>query len=208
MPLRLRKETHTSDRNPARDASGFTLLEVLAAVAILAIWYVVIAAMATDGLRKQGLSLRLMEASGIANRYMAEIEASTLDGTVPPLRDEETEEGDFLVHIFIVPFGFGVTVDKAVDPGRVGGKPGSPDLKTLLKSEMPGINRHLVSINVRVSWEEGPDERSVRRSSYAFNLAEARNVYQSKDAKEAAEAEKEEASEEDVDDLEIEDFQG
>ena len=208
MPLRLRKETHTSDRNPARDASGFTLLEVLAAVAILAIWYVVIAAMATDGLRKQGLSLRLMEASGIANRYMAEIEASTLDGTVPPLRDEETEEGDFLVHIFIVPFGFGVTGNKTVDPGRVGGKQGSPDLKTLLKSEMPGMNRHLVSINVNVGWEEGPDQRSVRRTSYAFNLAEARNVYQSKEAKEAAEAEKEEASEEDLDDLEIEDFQG
>ena len=118
MPPRLRKETHTSDRNPARHASGFTLLEVLAAVAILAIWYVVIAAMATDGLRKQGLSLRLMEASGIANRYMAEIEASTLDGTVPPLRDEETEEGDFLVHIFIVPFGFGEPVTKRLILGE------------------------------------------------------------------------------------------
>lgn len=208
MLPRLRKETHSSDPNPARRASGFTLLEVLAAVAILAMWYVVIAAMATDGLRKQGLSLRLMEASGIASRYMAEIEASTLDGSVPPLRDEETEEGDFIVHIFIVPFGFGVTNNQTVDPGRVGGKQGSPDLKTLLKSKMPGMNRHLVSINVKVSWEEGQDQRSVRRTSYAFNLAEARNAYQSKDAKEAAEAEKEEASEEDVDDLEIEDFQG
>lgn len=208
MPSRLHTEGHSPDPNPGRRAGGFTLLEVLAAVTILAIWYVVIAAMATDGLRKQGLSLRLMEASEIANRYMAEIETSTLDGTVPPLRDEEIEEGDFLVQILIVPFGFGVTVDETVDPGRVGGGRSSPDLKALLKSRMPGMNRHLVSISVNVAWEEGPAQRSVRRTSYAFNLAEARNVYQSKDAKEAAEAEREEASEEDVDDLEIEDFQG
>ena len=35
---------------------GFTLLEVLAAVAILAIWYMVMASIATQGLRAEGES--------------------------------------------------------------------------------------------------------------------------------------------------------
>ena len=208
MPSNVRKQGHSFGQGPKRRAGGFTLLEVLAAVAILGIWYVVIAAMATDGLRKQGTSLRLMEASEIASRYMAEIEASTLDGTVPPNRDEESEEGNFLVHVLIVPFGFGVNVSSGAESPPVGGIGNAPDLKTLLKSKMPGVNRHLVSINVHVSWEEGQDQKSVRRTSYAFNLEEAKNAYQTKKAKEAADAESEmqDGDEDEFDDLDDEDF--
>jgi hypothetical protein len=164
------------------------MLEVLAAVAILAIWYVVIAAMATDGLRKQGISNRLIEASEIASRVITEIETTTLEGIAPAIGDEETEEGDFLVRVLIVPFGFGVPGPNAPSPGPSSGSQSSPGLQQLLKTEMPGMATHLVSINVRVSWEEGMALRNVNRTSFAFNLAEATKVYLSEEAREAEEA--------------------
>ena len=54
---------------------GFTLLEVLGAVAVLGIWYFVLATIATDGLLKEGQSLRKLRAGLIADRMLAELEA-------------------------------------------------------------------------------------------------------------------------------------
>ena len=172
-----------------RNQAAFTLLEVLAAVTILAIWYVVIAAMATDGLRKEGMSNRLLEASEIANRVMAEILTTTLNGSAPESRDEETEEGIFLVHVFIVPFGFGT--DSPEEGNRVAqtGDGQAASLEQLVTAQMPGMSRHLVAINVRVAWEEGPAVKSVKRRTYAFNLEAARGAYQSQEAKDAGENE-------------------
>ena len=191
---------------PARvshSRGGFTLLEVLAAVAILAIWYVVLAAMTTDGLRRLGTSNRLLEASQIADRVISEIEATTLDGSAPEGRNEKTEEGDFNVTVFIVPFGYGG------DPGAAAGSGSkTADLATLLKQEMPGFARHLVAVNVSVSWEEGLSTEFLRRTTYAFNRIEAAKAYKSQQAKDAAEEEslEEENGEDDLDDDEEEEF--
>ena len=173
---------------------GFTLLEVLAAVAILAIWYVVIASVATDGLRKQGISVRSMEASAIASRIIAEIEAKTLDGSAPEHLDEESEEGDFRVRVLVLPFDFTGAGD-----ARPASEPGAePDLQTLLKTEMSGFTPHLVSIQVNVSWEEGHTRRDVNRTLFAFNIENARKVYPDKEDQEAEEGEEgEEGSESD-----------
>ncbi|MDG2334068.1 MAG: prepilin-type N-terminal cleavage/methylation domain-containing protein [Myxococcota bacterium] len=167
---------------------AFTLLEVLAAVAILSIWYVVIAAMATEGLRKQGISNRLIEASEIASQVMAEIEAGTLNGSAPESRDEETEEGIFLVHVFIAPFGFGSS-SAAEDYAQE--EQDGPGLEQLVKAEMPGVAQNLMAINVRVAWEEGPAVRAVRRRTYAFDLESAIKVYESGEAQDADAADEE-----------------
>ena len=188
-------ETCEGHREPRR--AGFTLLEVLAAVAILAIWYVVIAAMATDGLRKQGISSRLIEASEIANRVVAEIEASAASGSAPEIQDEATEEGDFRVHVFVSPMGFGVEDIDPEDASTELGAQGSPDLRKLLKVEMPGMSRHLRAVQVRVAWDEGAAVRKVRRSTYTFDLESAQKVYQSKEAREAEEKKKAESETDD-----------
>ena len=176
---------------------AFSLLEVLAAVAILAIWYVVIAAMATDGLRKQGISNRLLEASEIAGQLITEIEATTVQGIAPELRDDESEEGEFFIRVLVVPFGFGMS--EPIGDNGGGGSESAPGMQQLLTTAMPGMSQHLVSINVSVSWEEGPDVRTVHRTSYAFDLSSAQEVYQSEEAKEAEESEEidREADEED-----------
>jgi prepilin-type N-terminal cleavage/methylation domain-containing protein len=183
-----RQENGAVGQGSPKHLGAFTLLEVLAAVAILAIWYVVIAAMATEGLRKEGMSNRLLEASEIASRVMAEIEASTLNGSAPEARDEETEEGIFLVHVFIVPFGFGTSSDAE---GHAPEGQDETGLEQLIKAEMPGVAQHLMAINVRVAWEDGAAVRSVRRRTYAFNLESARSVYETGDAKDADEADEE-----------------
>ena len=149
----------------------------------------------------------MMEASEIASRYMAEIETFALDAS-PANLDEETEEGNFLVHVLIMSLGYGVNVDETDNSPGVGGAQNPTGLRTLLKSKMPGMNRHLVSTSVNVAWEEELDQRSVRRTYCAFNLAEARNADRSKDANKAAQAEKKEASEEGVGDRKTEEFQG
>ena len=184
MVRQPRQEACTPSSGNPRSLGAFTLLEVLAAVAILAIWYVVIAAMATEGLRRQGVSNRLLEASEIASRVMAEIEATTLNGSAPESRDEETEEGIFLVHVFIAPFGFGDSAE-ADGPGSQEG--GGTGLEQLIKAEMPGISRNLMAINVRVAWEEGSAVRAVKRRTYAFDLESAVKVYDRGDVKEADE---------------------
>jgi prepilin-type N-terminal cleavage/methylation domain-containing protein len=196
MTLALRPKPSPRPKNCKRRLQGFTLLEVLAAVAILAIWYVVIAAVATDGLRKQGISIRSMEASEIASRIISEIEATTLDGSAPEHLDEESEEGNFSVRVLVLPFDFAGSED--ADPVS---EPGTdPDLKTLLKTEMPGFTRHMVSIHVNVSWPEGQARRAVNRTSFAFNLETARKIYPKKEdpeSEETSEAEDEEDEEED-----------
>ncbi len=180
-----------------RSLEAFSLLEVLAAVAILAIWYVVIAAMATDGLRKQGISNRLLEASEIAGRLITEIEATTVQGIAAELRDEETQEGDFFIRVLVVPFGFGMS--KPIRNEGAGSSESAPGMRQLLTTAMPGMSGHLVSINVSVSWEEGADLRTVNRTSYAFDLASAKEVYESEEANEAK-AEEESDREADKDD--------
>jgi hypothetical protein len=126
-----------------------------------------------------------MEASAIASRIIAEIEAKTLDGTAPEQIDEESEEGDFTVRVLVLPFDF-----TGSDDARPASGPGAePDLQTLLKTEMSGFTLHLVSIHVNVSWEEGHSRRDVNRSSFAFNLENARKVYPDKEDQEAEEGE-------------------
>jgi prepilin-type N-terminal cleavage/methylation domain-containing protein len=61
--------------------NGFTLLEVLAAVAILSIWFIVIAGTSVQGLRAEGESRRRLEAGQMADRILS----ATHRRRAPPL---------------------------------------------------------------------------------------------------------------------------
>ena len=69
---------------------GFTLIEVLGAVAVLAILYTVLASVAIQALRAEGESRRRMEASLLIGEHMAALEAAIALGGVPDV-GEETE---------------------------------------------------------------------------------------------------------------------
>ena len=167
---------------------GFTLLEVLGAVAILGIWYFILAALATDGLMHEGQNLRRLRAGIIADRVLAELEAINLDGSVPePMNEIERAEGEEdeiyeiqkEVSVFTLHFG------AAKAPGERADRDPSapvPALPALIGEEIPGFARHIHRVDVTVSWSEGfetPEE--VHRTTYLFDLAKAAEAYESEE---------------------------
>jgi hypothetical protein len=146
-----------------RSERGFTLLEVLGAVALLAFVYTTLSTVTIRGLRSEGESRRLLEASLLADWTLAEIELQVVDGTVPELGSEESEDGIFRVsievNVFEVPIG-----DLAADGG---GGPGAaaPGPETLLT----GADSPIREILVAVRWDEGVETAEVIRTTYAVD---------------------------------------
>ena len=185
-----------------RKGQGFTLLEVLGAVAVLGIWYFVLAAWATDGLIREGQSLRKMRAGLIADRALAELEAISLGGAVPELMDEVVEPEDlddelYLIRKQITPFtldyGSGKTSEEQENDLAQSFNEDLPPLPSLLGQNIPGFARHLYQINVIVSWTEGfMNEQAVYRTTYVFDMTSAAEAYQSEDMKRTEEDDEEE----------------
>ena len=202
--MRTKKEGSHSGR---RNGQGFTLLEVLGAVAVLGIWYFVLAAWATDGLIREGQSLRKMRAGLIADRALAELEAISLEGSVPGLMDEEVEPEDengdlFVIRKQVVPFTLDFGTGKTTEEMKKNLDENSFDttipLPSLLGQNIPGFARHLYQINVIVAWKEGfMNERAVYRTTYVFDMASAAEAYQSEDMKRKDDDEDEEGLDED-----------
>lgn len=176
-------------RSSRRNGQGFTLLEVLGAVAVLGIWYFVLAAWATDGLIREGQSLRKMRAGLIADRTLAELEAISLDGAVPELMDEvvepDDENGDlFLIRKQVVPFtldyGTGQTTEEMENNLDANPFDTALPLPSFLGQNIPGFARHLYQINVVVAWTEGfMNEQAIYRTTYVFDMNSAAEAYES-----------------------------
>jgi hypothetical protein len=141
-----------------RTTEGFTLLEVLGAVAVLGIWFVVLASVGIQGLRAEGNNERRMRASLLADTVLSEIELSLASGEVPS-DGEESERDGFEVRIGSVPIA---------ELELAGGE---PDLRGLLATELPQLVPALYAITVEVAWFEAEDEFHVRRSTYGWDAA-------------------------------------
>lgn len=143
---------------------GFTLLEVLAAVAILAIWYMVLASIATQGLRAEGESQRRLRASLLADRILADLESNRILGVAPPVQAEEEEHDNFYVRIDVEPYSleFPGTPDATNPQGQ-----SEPALQKLVQASGESLLRE---IQVEVTWLEGAVERRVSRESFALDL--------------------------------------
>lgn len=151
---------------------GFTLLEVLAAVAVLAIVYTVLAGTAMQGLANEGESYRRLRASMLADLTLSQIEAG-LAAAAPPVDVSETEAEDYTIRVETRPYDLGAfalavqeeaTGRRKILKGADAG--GSPPFQLL--SAPPGSRSSpLLEINVRVLWTEGVYEREVSRTTYA-----------------------------------------
>jgi prepilin-type N-terminal cleavage/methylation domain-containing protein len=153
---------------------GFTLLEVLAAVAILALVYVVLAGAAIQGLRAEGESERRLRASLVADEVLAELEAGVAAGAAPPLGSDQSQRGEFQVRVAVENFALPADLLGLEPPLPGEERGGTAALTSLLsagQSEMPGPLR---SFRVEVAWSEVEEEHRVTRTSYGFDLEAAR----------------------------------
>lgn len=132
--------------------AAFTLLEVLAAVAVLGILYVVLADVAIQGLRAEGRSRRRMEASLVADRLLSDLETNLEVSGVPEIGRTESEEDAFRISVEVRPFELPLPPGSDADPPAAA-----------------GVLASLREIELTVTWDEGMDENRVVRTTYGFD---------------------------------------
>lgn len=184
----------------AEQRAGFTLLEVLAAVAVLGLVYSVLATSAIQGMRQEGDAGHRLRASLLADQRITEIEAQVALGQTPELGETEDEEEEFLVRTEVRPLDLEVGDTKASKRAKdrleraVGARPkgGQGEAGTLLHpaggSKQPLLRR----IDLAVVWTDGASEQSVRRTTFGLDAVAAAPLIEQLVA--AAAAEKEQAA--------------
>ena len=137
-------------RHPERfHRAGFTLLEVMAAVAVLGLVYVVVARVAIQGLQIEGNASRMLRASLLADRALADLELELAGGTAPRVGETETREEDFTVVVEVSPFDVGDMLPQEAETDRDPAFP--PSTLQLLSPTRGGNTPTLLSIVARVS---------------------------------------------------------
>ena len=86
--------------------AGFSLLEVLGAVAILGIWFTVLSELAMLGLRNEGRSHRAVKAALVADDVLAKLEIDIARGEWPEIGTVEDELDDYTIRIDVAPRAF------------------------------------------------------------------------------------------------------
>jgi prepilin-type N-terminal cleavage/methylation domain-containing protein len=153
---------------------GFTLLEVLVAVALLGLVVTVLAQSAIQGMNYEGDAGRRMRASLLADRELARIESSLKLGVPPQAGHQESEEQE----------EFHLVVDvQPMDPVQAGlaallatpeGGGADTSARKLTASEGPSpAALPLFLIGIRVAWTEGVSEQAVTRSTFAYDATAA-----------------------------------
>lgn len=162
----------------ARARRGFTLLEVLAAVLIFSVVATVLIGSSGETIRRVGLSTARLEASELAERELARLEAILATRGLPPEDSEETVD-DFTVRVWSEP-ALGDLGGGGAAPSAGGGLDlaalVSGGFGPLLAAEAPGIDRFLLRYEIRVEWSDGAIDDSVRRTTYAFDWESARQA--------------------------------
>jgi prepilin-type N-terminal cleavage/methylation domain-containing protein len=85
-------------------ARGFTLLEVMAAVLVLGMLYAVLANAAMRGLRSEGDSRRRIQASLLADLWLAERELELSLGQIPKEGQIQEQVESYVVDVTVAPF--------------------------------------------------------------------------------------------------------
>ncbi len=154
-------------RASATRAGAFTLFEVLAAVALLGILFTTLAGVASTWLRAEGEARRRFEASLKADVRLGELEAEVAAGRVPAPGEGEARDDPYRITTRVEP------LRPPVELLEVPGQAPAPAAPTLFPGQGSTFSPPLRLIEVRVSWDEGAEERHVERTTLAFDLAAA-----------------------------------
>jgi prepilin-type N-terminal cleavage/methylation domain-containing protein len=166
----------------ARRNAGFSLLEVLGAIAILGIWFAIISEIAMLGLRNEGRSHRAMLASLVADEVLAEMEIGMLTGQFPEISTDEEQRDGYTVVTNVEPYDLQLPEPTNTPLNRrsgegsaaTGGKPGSPFKR--LGGSSPNADSPLLRVKIEVVWFEGNGEDSVTRETFVVDLSQAQQA--------------------------------
>src|SRR5262245_6171651 len=151
--------------------AGLTLLEVLGAVALLAILYTVLAGNAIQGLRSEGESRRRLEASLLADERLAEIELALASGAAPETGLAREEREGFSSVREVSPFYLRLQAErKKAEPQSLEAKRAAErreieNVPSLFSAAETGTAPALLEIEVSVHWQDGTYERELRRQT-------------------------------------------
>jgi len=164
---------------------GFTLLEVLGAVAVLAILYTTLSTVAIRGLRSEGESRRMLEASMIADWELSAFELELEKGAAPELGVTANEEqGGYAVTWEVTPMqtplfgkaggpGAGATgTDAAAAAAGLPNAAAANPAAQLAAAQLAAANGEappFLQVSLRVHWFEAGHERSVTRTIFAVD---------------------------------------
>jgi prepilin-type N-terminal cleavage/methylation domain-containing protein len=167
---------------------GFTLLEVMAAFALLAIAYTTLAGAGAQSLQKEGEAARRLHASLLADRTLDGLEAAFEQGGAPPLGEQQLEEGLYTVTVQVSPWEAVIPererplalertrrgLEQARRPGEAAiqrdeGAALGPSLLTGTRGR-PGPLRR---VDVVVTWDEGWSEGRVVRTTFGLDAQAA-----------------------------------
>ena len=141
-------------------ANGFTLIEVMAAVAVLGVFGTVLAQQAIQGMHYEGDARRRMHASLLADDALWQVEAGLKLGAPPqPKREERATEDGFRVQTEVQP----------LDPAQLGLGPPSAPSGQQSADAAAALPVPLFYVSIRVAWQEGLVEQSVTRTTFAYD---------------------------------------
>jgi prepilin-type N-terminal cleavage/methylation domain-containing protein len=152
---------------------GFTLFEVLGAVAILAILYTTLSTVAIRGLRSEGESRRMLEASLLADWELSAFELELQTGAAPEIGITKSDELDgFTVTWEVTPFQtriFKTALEKEQEKNAANPAAQTAPLPVPQAGATDDGAPPFLRVDLRVSWFEGDDERSVTRTVFAVD---------------------------------------
>jgi prepilin-type N-terminal cleavage/methylation domain-containing protein len=152
---------------------GFTLIEVLGAVAILAILYTTLSTVAIRGLRSEGESRRMLEASLLADWELSEFELELQTGAAPEIGTTLSEEEDgFTVTWEVTPLQteiFKTALEEEQERDAANPAAQTAPVSTG-QTGVPGDGAPpFLQVELRVSWLEAEYEHSVTRTIFAVD---------------------------------------
>jgi prepilin-type N-terminal cleavage/methylation domain-containing protein len=160
-----------------RGSPGFTLLEVLAAVAVIGVAFTSLAAWNIDGLRAESLARGRLEASIVADYVLSELEAELAAGAVPPVGRVEREQDGYAVLLEVEPLPLALE-PVPVTTGRSATAPGAPTGPTLLAAPGGRGETPLRLVRITVSFGDAETGDHVVRETFAFDAASVASLLQ------------------------------
>ncbi len=153
--------------------AGFTLFEVLGAVAILAIVYTTLSGVAINWLRSEGESRRILEASLVADLEISAFELELDTGVAPEIGVTKTEdENGFTLTWEVTPLETQIfkTAQQQEQERNAKNPAAQPvPVPTAQTEGTDALAPAFLRVDLWVSWYEAGVERSINRTLFAVD---------------------------------------